>query len=120
MATVRGGHIRSTGRGGASRSREGARGGSRSRSRGISTREYGLPIRPQRARAWNYAYSRGAGADRGRRPSYPIDPRHVRAALAYAGRRNTAGSARTVRAAIAHRYGSVAAGMRAYHRATGR
>ena len=83
----------------------------------ISTREYGLRVAPKSTpKAWNYAYSRGAGADRGKRPSYPIDPKHVAAALSLSSRPTTAGSARTVRGAIAKKYGSVAKGLAA-HRA---
>lgn len=81
----------------------------RSSRRGFSTREYGLPV----ARTWrtaNYAYPRGAGADRGRRPSYPIVPRaRARAARTYAARRDTAGSLSRVDYAIRQRYGSVRA-----------
>jgi hypothetical protein len=78
-------------------------------TRKLSTREYGLPI----SRTWknaNYAYPRGAGADRGKRPSYPIVPKaRARAARSFAARKNTAGSLRTVDNAIRHRYGSVRA-----------
>ena len=45
-------------------------------------------------RTANYAYPRGAGWDRGKRPSYPIDPRHVRAAIARASQRNTSSEPR--------------------------
>jgi hypothetical protein len=81
----------------------------RTSRRKLSTREYGLPI----SRTWknaNYAYPRGAGKDRGKRPSYPIVPKgRARAARTYASRRGTAGSLRTVDNAIRHRYGSVRA-----------
>lgn len=77
--------------------------------RKLSTREYGLPI----SRTWkraNYAYPRGAGKDRGKRPSYPIVPkRRARAARTYAARTNTAGSLGHVDRAIRKRYGSVSA-----------
>lgn len=73
----------------------------------LSTREYKLPV----SKTWknaNYAYPRGAGADRGKRPSYPIVPmKRARAARTYAARRNTAGSLATVDRAIRKRYGSV-------------
>ncbi len=83
----------------------------------ISTREYGLRVAPKSTpKAWNYAYSRGAGADRGKRPSYPIDPKHVAAALSLSSRKSTAGSARTVRAAVRAKYGSVAQGLAAHRR----
>ena len=79
------------------------------RKKKISTREYGLPI----SRTWkgaNYAYPRGAGKDRGKRASYPIVPKsRARAARSFAGRKNTAGSVRTVDRAIRARYGSVGA-----------
>jgi hypothetical protein len=78
-------------------------------ARKLSTREYGLPISKTWKRA-NYAYPRGAGADRGKRPSYPIVPkRRARAARTYASRRDTAGSLSTVDRAIRLRYGSVRA-----------
>jgi hypothetical protein len=85
---------------------------------------YGLGV----TRSWktaNYAYPRGAGADRGKRPSYPIDPRHVRAALAYSSRRTTASSRPAIEARLRKRYGSVAnalaaARRSAAHRTTGR
>lgn len=79
------------------------------RSRGLSTREYGLAV----SRTWrgaNYAYPRGAGADRGKRPSYPIRPKaRARSARVYASRRNTAGTLGHVDNAIRHVYGSVGA-----------
>lgn len=79
----------------------------RARSGGISTAEYHMPV----SRTWrgaNYAYPRGIGADRGKRPSYPIVPmRRARAARTYAARHDTAGSLRHVDNAIRHRYGSV-------------
>ena len=81
----------------------------RARGGGISTAEYGLPV----SRTWrgaNYAYPRGAGADRGKRPSYPIRPKsRARAARTYAARRNTAGTLSHVDNAIRHVYGSVGA-----------
>jgi hypothetical protein len=79
------------------------------RRKKLSTREYGLPISRTWTRA-NYAYPRGAGADRGKRPSYPIVPRRrARAARAFAARTSTAGTLAHVDNAIRHRYGSVAA-----------
>lgn len=75
----------------------------------LSTSEYHLPI----SRTWahaNYAYPRGAGKDRGKRPSYPIVPMaRARAARSFASRRNTAGTLGHVDNAIRHRYGSVSA-----------
>lgn len=72
-----------------------------------STREYGLPYSKSWSRA-NYAYPRGAGKDRGKRPSYPIVPKaRARAARTYAARRDTAGSLAGVDRAIRARYGSV-------------
>jgi hypothetical protein len=79
------------------------------RRKQLSIREYGLPI----ARTWkraNYAYPRGAGDDRGKRPSYPIVPmKRARAARAYAARSTTAGTKAHVDMAIRKRYGSVRA-----------
>ena len=80
---------------------------------------YGLGV----TRSWktaNYAYPRGAGADRGKRPSYPIDPRHVRAALAYSSRRNTASSRPAIEARLRKRYGSVANALAAARRSDAR
>ena len=81
----------------------------RRRRRKLSTAEYGLPI----SRTWrraNYAYPRGAGADRGKRPSYPIVPmKRARAARTYAARTTTAGTLAHVDRAIRKRYGSVTA-----------
>jgi hypothetical protein len=78
-------------------------------ARNMSTREYGLPI----TRTWrgaNYAYPRGAGADRGKRPSYPLRPKsRARAARTYAARKDTAGTIGHVDNAIRHIYGSVRA-----------
>lgn len=89
----------------------------RSSARRVSTREYGLRVAPKsNPHAWNYAYSRGVGADRGKRPSYPIDPKHVAAALSFSARKGTAGSARTVRGAVRAKYGSVAKGLAAHRR----
>jgi hypothetical protein len=80
---------------------------------------YGLPV----TRTWrtaNYAYPRGAGADRGKRPSYPIDPRHVRAALARASQRNTASSRGAIEARLRKRYGSVPRALAAARRSAAR
>lgn len=75
----------------------------------LSTSEYHLPI----SKTWrgaNYAYPRGAGADRGKRPSYPLRPKsRARAARTYAARKDTAGSLSHVDNAIRHIYGSVRA-----------
>jgi hypothetical protein len=80
-------------------------------------RMYGKPITGSWKTA-NYAYPRGAGADRGKRPSYPIDPRHVRAALSRASQRNTASSRPAIERALRKRYGSVANALAAARRAT--
>jgi hypothetical protein len=81
--------------------RSGARGG------GLSTTEYHLPI----SRTWagaNYAYPRGAGSDRGKRPSYPIRPMaRARSARARAASPRNAGTLAHVDTAIRHVYGSV-------------
>lgn len=75
----------------------------------FSTREYGLGTTRSWANA-NYAYPRGVGKDRGKRPSYPIVPKaRARAARTYAARRDTAGTRQHVDMAIRKRYGSVAA-----------
>ena len=75
----------------------------------LSTREYGLRTTASARRA-NYAYPRGAGKDRGKRPSYPINTlKRARAALSYAGRSNTAGSVGHVRAALRAKGGAYAA-----------
>jgi hypothetical protein len=75
----------------------------------LSTSEYHLPV----SRTWagaNYAYPRGAGADRGKRPSYPIRPKaRARSARTLAARGDTAGSLSHVDNAIRHVYGSVGA-----------
>ena len=87
---------------------------SRSRNRApgtakLSTREYRLPTTASARRA-NYAYPRGAGKDRGKRPSYPINNlKRARAALSYAARANTAGSVGHVRAALRAKGGAYAA-----------
>jgi hypothetical protein len=80
---------------------------------------YGLGV----TRSWktaNYAYPRGAGADRGKRPSYPIDPRHVRAALARSSQRATASSRPAIEARLRKRYGSVANALAAARRSDAR
>jgi len=81
-------------------------------------REFGLGVTRSWRRA-NYAYPRGVGPDRGKRPSYPIDPRHVTAARARAAQRNTAGTKAGVDRALRLRYGSVAKAKAAARRATG-
>jgi hypothetical protein len=66
----------------------------------LSTREYRLPTTSSAKRA-NYAYPRGTGKDRGKRPSYPINTlKRARAALAYSARPDTAGTVSHVRAAL--------------------
>jgi hypothetical protein len=80
-------------------------------------RMYGLGVTSSWKRA-NYAYPRGAGPDRGKRPSYPIDPRHVRAALARASQRNTASSRGAIESRLRKRYGSVANALKAARRAS--
>jgi hypothetical protein len=81
----------------------------RRRGGGVSTAEYGLPV----SRTWrgaNYAYPRGAGADRGKRPSYPIRPKsRARSARARVSSGRNAGTLRHVDNAILHVYGSVGA-----------
>ena len=78
---------------------------------------YGKPVTAS-WRTANYAYPRGAGKDRGKRPSYPIDPRHVRAALARSSQRNTASSRRAIEGALRKRYGSVANALAAARRSS--
>ena len=78
---------------------------------------YGKPITSS-WRTANYAYPRGVGPDRGKRPSYPIDPRHVRAALSRSSQRNTSSSRRAIEGALRKRYGSVANALAAARRAT--
>jgi hypothetical protein len=80
---------------------------------------YGKPVTAS-WRTANYAYPRGAGKDRGKRPSYPIDPRHVRAALARASQRNTASSRRAIEGALRKRYGSVSNALAAARRSSAR
>jgi hypothetical protein len=82
-------------------------------------RAYGLPVTSS-WRTANYAYPRGAGPDRGKRPSYPIDPRHVRAALARASQRRTSSSRAAIERRLALRYGSVAKALAAARRASSR
>lgn len=89
-----------------------ARGNSRNRAPGtrkLSTREYGLATRASAKRA-TYAYPRGVGKDRGKRPSYPINTlKRARNALTRAAQPNTAGSVRHVKAALRAKGGSYAA-----------
>jgi hypothetical protein len=80
-------------------------------------RMYGLGVTSSWKRA-NYAYPRGAGPDKGKRPSYPIDPRHVRAALSRASQRNTASSRGAIESRLRKRYGSVANALKAARRAS--
>ena len=107
-------------RGSASTGRSGRRGATASRATRSARgrREFGLGIASTWARA-NYAYPRGVGKDRGKRPSYPINPRRVAAARSYAARRDTAGSLSGVDRALRARYGSVAKAMAAHRRAVG-
>jgi hypothetical protein len=78
-------------------------------TRNLSTREYGLATQASAKRA-TYAYPRGAGKDRGKRPSYPINTlKRARAALAYSSRSDTAGSATGVRRALRAKGGAYAA-----------
>lgn len=96
-----------------------ARAASRAQLSARGRRMYGLGI----TRSWrtaNYAYPRGAGPDRGKRPSYPIDPRHVRAALARASQRGTASSRSAIEARLRKRYGSVANALAAARRSSAR
>jgi hypothetical protein len=73
------------------------------------TSEYHLKV----TRGWkgaNYAYPRGAGADAGKRPSYPLRPKaRARSARARVQSRSNAGSLSHVDNAIRHIYGSVRA-----------
>jgi hypothetical protein len=78
---------------------------------------YGLGVTTSWKRA-NYAYPRGVGPDRGKRPSYPIDPRHVRGALSRASQRNTASSRGAIESRLRKRYGSVANALAAARRAS--
>jgi hypothetical protein len=78
---------------------------------------YGKPVTSS-WRTANYAYPRGAGKDRGKRPSYPIDPRHVRAALARSSQRGTASSRRAIEGALRKRYGSVSNALAAARRSS--
>jgi hypothetical protein len=84
------------------------------------TSEYHLRV----TKGWrgaNYAYPRGAGADRGKRPSYPIRPKaRARSARVRAAQRNTAGTLSHVDNAIRHVYGSVRAIYRGGRSTTGR
>jgi len=80
----------------------------------------GTPNRNPRTGRSNFAYPRGIGPTRNRRPAYPIDARHVHAALSRSAQSGTAGSSATVRRAIARKYGSVQAGLAAGRRARNR
>lgn len=86
-----------------------ARGNPRNRAPGtrkLSTREYGLATTATARRA-NYAYPRGAGKDRGKRPSYPINTlKRARNALQRAAQPNTAGTVSHVKAALRAKGGS--------------
>lgn len=85
---------------------------SRSRAPGtakLSTREYRLATTRSAKRA-TYAYPRGAGKDRGKRPSYPINTlKRARNALARAAQPGTAGSVGHVKAALRAKGGAYAA-----------
>jgi hypothetical protein len=104
----------------ATRRAAGGRGSRRTASRSTLSargrRMYGLGVSKTWRRA-NYAYPRGEGPDRGKRPSYPIDPRHVRAALSRASQRNTSSSRSAIEARLRKRYGSVANALAAARRA---
>lgn len=80
-------------------------------------RKYGLGITPS-WRTANYAHPTGVGAARGKRPSYPIAPRYVHAALSRAAQRGTASSTRQIRSALTKRYGSVDAALAAARRSS--
>ena len=78
-------------------------------ARKLSTSEYHLPV-TKTWRGANYAYPRGAGADRGKRPSYPLRPKsRARNARTRAAQKGTAGTLSHVDNAIRHIYGSVRA-----------
>ena len=95
-----------------------ARGNPRNRApgtRNLSTREYGLATRASARRA-TYAYPRGVGADRGKRPSYPINTlKRARNALARAAQPQTAGSVAHVKRALRAKGGAYAALARRSH-----
>lgn len=93
-----------------------ARTASRATRSARGRREFGLGLASSWKRA-NYAYPNGAGKDRGKRPSYPINPARVRAARSFAARRDTAGSLAGVDRALRRRYGSVANALAAARRA---
>jgi hypothetical protein len=80
--------------------------------------EFGLPVTSS-WRTANYAYPRGAGKDRGQRPSYPITPTHVKAARSFAAKSTTAGSLAGVDRALRLRYGSVKNALAAADRSGG-
>jgi hypothetical protein len=77
-------------------------------TRNISTREYGLST-TRSAKRGTYAYPRGAGKDKGKRASYPINSlKRARNALARAAQPGTAGSVRHVKAALRAKGGAYA------------
>ena len=78
-------------------------------TKGMSTREYGKATTKSAKKA-TYAYPRGAGKDKGKRPSYPIDTlAHARNALSRAAQSKTAGTVGHVKAALRKKGGQFAA-----------
>ncbi|MBO0836020.1 MAG: hypothetical protein J2P28_10945 [Actinobacteria bacterium] len=78
-------------------------------TRNLSTREYGMATTAS-SRTARYAYPRGVGKDRGKRPSYPINNlRRARNALARAAQSNTAGTVTHVKRALRAKGGAYAA-----------
>lgn len=96
----------------ATRSRTRSRPNPRNRAPGTrreSTREYGKATTASWKGA-NYAYPRGVGKDRGKRPSYPIDTlKHARNALVRAANPRNAGSVAHIKHALRMKGGSFAA-----------
>lgn len=94
------------------RSTRRAKGNPRNRAPGtrhMSTREYGKATTASAKRA-TYAYPRGTGKDRNKRPSYPIDTlAHARNALSRAAQSHTSGSVSHVKMALRKKGGAYAA-----------
>jgi len=114
MAASRRASSRASSRSGGSRSSAATT--SRAKRSAAGVRAYGLPLKPS-WRTANYAYPGGVGASRGRKPSYPISPRYVKAALSRSAQASTAGTSRHVRWALGQRYGSVPKALAAARRA---
>jgi hypothetical protein len=77
-------------------------------TRGLSTSEYGMAT----SSTWKgakYAYPRGVGRDRGKRPSYPINNlARARNALTRAAQPNTAGTVGHVKMVLRKKGGAYA------------